>query len=65
MVKRVDPGSQKNCTKPKLAVFKGGRSFRINYDVPADVTSTLLELIKGDADVTAVPADILHYEVTD
>ncbi|KAI1325165.1 hypothetical protein F5Y16DRAFT_401627 [Xylariaceae sp. FL0255] len=65
--KRFRRGSEVQCTKsvqPNKALF-GDRSFRINYDVPANITDYLLGLIKTDPSLSKeIPGDVQQYEVT-
>ncbi|KAI1270044.1 hypothetical protein F5Y18DRAFT_421525 [Xylariaceae sp. FL1019] len=59
-------GQAVQCTssvKPDKAFF-GSRSFRINYDVPTNVTDYLMGLIKTDPSLSnEIPGDVLKYEI--
>ena len=54
------------CVEPDKIVFGNGKSFRINHDVPANVTSQLLGLFFSDSHLSeGIPKDILPYELVD
>jgi len=59
-------GQAVQCTKsvkPDKALF-GNRSFRINYDVPTNVTDYLLGLIKTDPSLSnEIPGEVQEYEI--
>lgn len=64
---RVEKGAIPECQgsrKPDAAVFTNGQRFRINYDVPANVTALLVGLVKTDPNLTkGVPDAVLPYEI--
>ncbi|EJD50570.1 hypothetical protein AURDEDRAFT_160471 [Auricularia subglabra TFB-10046 SS5] len=55
------------CTKsrkPDNAFFPNGRRFRINYDVPANITALLIDLVVSDPSLSkGVPDAVLPYEI--
>lgn len=63
--RRVQRGQDVQCTKsvqPDRVLF-GTRSFRINYDVPTNITNYLLDLIDTDPSLShEIPSEVLQYE---
>ncbi|EJD50574.1 hypothetical protein AURDEDRAFT_160475 [Auricularia subglabra TFB-10046 SS5] len=58
------PTKCQGTVKPDAAVFTNGQKFRINYDIPANVTALLIELVKTDPHLSqAAPKAILPYEI--
>ncbi|KAL1851757.1 hypothetical protein VTK73DRAFT_9362 [Phialemonium thermophilum] len=54
-----------DCVKPDLAVFAGGRTFRIHYDVPEEVSDAIVHLLLTDPSLErGVPDAYLLYEVS-
>jgi hypothetical protein len=55
------PGGMRTA-KPDLMSFNG-HYFKINYDVPEEVTEGLLDLMEREAKYEEVPREYLKYEV--
>lgn len=50
--------------QPDRAFFSNGQSFRINYDVPDNVTALLVDLVRSDPDLSqGAPAEAVPYEI--
>lgn len=50
--------------KPDAALFNNGRKFKINYDVPTNVTDMLVSMVKSDGNLSkGVPEELLDYEI--
>ncbi|EJD50571.1 hypothetical protein AURDEDRAFT_160472 [Auricularia subglabra TFB-10046 SS5] len=61
------PAKCESSQKPDSAFFAGGqRRFRINYDVPANITALLVDLVKTDPSLSkGVPEVALPFEIKD
>ncbi|KAI1193924.1 hypothetical protein F5X97DRAFT_328089 [Nemania serpens] len=62
-------GDALNCEKavePDSATFANGRSFKINYDVPSNVTDLIVDMVMTDPDLSLpMPDEALVYEIVD
>ncbi|KAI1124144.1 hypothetical protein F5Y10DRAFT_269400 [Nemania abortiva] len=65
--REIRVGDPLNCEKtvePNIATFANGRSFKINYDVPSNVTDVIVDMVMTDPQLSLpVPDEVLPYEI--
>jgi hypothetical protein len=61
--KRANASTKPICLEPNRAIFNDGRTFRINYDTPANITALLVRLVKSPNLNPKFPPEVLQYEV--
>lgn len=55
----------KECVDADVAFFGNGRTFRVNYDVPSNITNMIFDLIKSDPQLAeGIPTELEAFEVT-
>ncbi|EJD50569.1 hypothetical protein AURDEDRAFT_160470 [Auricularia subglabra TFB-10046 SS5] len=58
------PAQCESSRKPDTAFFANGQRFRINYDVPANITALLVDLVKTDPSLSnGAPDAAIAYEI--